>query len=756
MKFYLKSIFIVLAVMLLAGCSAMKYVPEDEKLYDGAIIKLKSETVEKGLGIITTELESVVRPVPNSKILGMRLGLRAHYKAQREKPGFLNRFFNKRIGEEPVYMSDLDVERTKELLDNRLENRGFYRNDIIAKVDEKERTGNVTYEILVRKPYRLENYIVDTDSLPIYKEIKNALASSPIKKGVRYDLAVFKRERERIDKHLKEQGYYNFNADFLIFEVDTNRYKDKRYDLFLRLKRQVPLKSMVPYNVETVNVFPEYNLETDGKKLDTTVVNGIRFIQRPEFFKPKHLEPYILFEPGKKYNPTASRLTSNRLASIGTYKFINIKYETQDSIKSPYDTGKLYSRILLSPLNKRAIRTELQAVTKSNNFSGPGLAVVYSNRNLFKGGETLNISGNIGYETQVSSGDNAGLSSTQLGLKTDLIFPRLLFPIKLVDRFEYAIPKTIVSLGAEYLNRSKLYSLTSFKGSFGYTWNANKYVYHQLNPISLNYVSLGNTTPEFEAILTDNPFLRNSFDQQFIAGLTYSFTYSELGVSSRANPLYFNANFDIAGNTIDLLSSKTNEDGNKEFLGLEYAQYAKLDVDFRYYFNLGNDQKIVSRLFAGVGLPYGNSDVLPFSKQFFAGGPYSVRAFRIRSLGPGTYRPEDGDQGSFFDQSGDIRLEANLEYRFPIVSYLKGAIFADAGNVWLINENDTLPGGKFTGDFINQLGMGVGAGLRVDIQNFVIRFDLAAPLRDPTAPEGEEFNFDISNPVLNFAIGYPF
>ena len=170
---------------------------------------------------------------------------------------------------------------------------------------------------------------------------------------------------------------------------------------------------------------------------------------------------------------------------------------------------------------------------------------------------------------------------------------------------------------------------------------------------------------------------------------------------------------------------------------------------------MGNDQKLIARLFGGWGLAYGNSNTLPFSKQYFSGGPYSVRAFRIRSLGPGTYTPNDDDSGSFFDRAGDIRLEANLEYRFPIIPYLKGAVFADAGNVWLMEENDALSGGKFSSNFINELGIGAGIGLRVDIQNFVIRFDLAAPINDPSEEE-QNFNFDVANPILNFAIGYPF
>lgn len=217
---------------------------------------------------------------------------------------------------------------------------------------------------------------------------------------------------------------------------------------------------------------------------------------------------------------------------------------------------------------------------------------------------------------------------------------------------------------------------------------------------------------------------------------------------------YLNANIETAGNTMSLFSKEAEE--SRTAFGLKYAQFAKADADFRYHFNLGNEQKIATRLFAGLGIPYGNSDVMPFSRQYFSGGPYSVRAFRIRSLGPGSYKPDDTGNLSYFDQSGNLRLEGNIEYRFPIISFLKGAVFADAGNVWITRENPVLPGGKFGKDFLSELGVGAGVGLRVDIQNFVIRLDVAAPMRVPFLPEGERWTFAFDEPVFNFAVGYPF
>ena len=746
--------------LLLQSCSIERFIPEGELIYEGATVKVESDTLVEDLDLIKNELDGVVRPEPNSKFLGMRPGLYFHYKAQREKPGFINKFFNKKIGEEPVYASDVQPYEVEQILLNRLENNGFFYSSATSVIEEdpENKEAKAVYNLRVKDPYVLKTYQLDTDSLLVYQGIKTTLDKTIIKPEMRFDLGKMKVERDRIDTELKKKGYYNFNPGFLIFESDTNQYEKKNFDLYLRLKNDVPTKSIVPYKIGRVNVYPNYTVEQDSILQDTTKFENKNFFQDEEFFLPKRLDPFILIEKGQYYDPDVSRSTSRRLGSIGAYKFINIQYDELDTGGSD-SLGLLEANIFLSPLNKRAIRTELQAVTKSNSFSGPTLALTFSNRNLFKGGELLNVSAKFGYEVQISGGDQSGLSSIQAGISADLIFPRLLFPISFdEDWFKYNIPKTKVSLGVDYLNRSQLFSLGSILATFGYTWQANRYVTHALNPISLNYVKFSNTD-EFQEILDDNPFLQSSFDQQFISGLTYSFTYNGMVDVNKRHQFFINANFDTAGNSISLFSGGASGDEPQEFLGLEYAQYAKVDADMRYHLNLGNDQKIATRLFAGIGKPYGNSDVLPYTKQYFSGGPYSVRAFGTRSLGPGTYNADENSTGetSYFDQTGNIRLEANIEYRFPLINVVKGAFFVDAGNVWNTSDNvNSIPEGKFTSDFINELGIGAGFGVRVDIQSFVIRLDLAAPWHDPSQPEGERWNFDVSNPVLNFAIGYPF
>ncbi|MFD2551473.1 BamA/TamA family outer membrane protein [Bizionia sediminis] len=738
------------------SCSITKYIPENERLYTGANLTIQSEASIENKADLKTDLQAVLKPQPNSKILGMHLGLYYYYKNQTEKPGFINKWLYKKIGEEPIYQSDVETYEVEDLLLNRLENKGFFYGRATAVFEETDKKAAVTYNINVPKPYRMEQYKLDTMPTSIGKSIEALMPETVFEKNMRFDLNRMKQERNRIDKGLKQKGYYNFNDSFLIFQADTNNYTNKQFDLFLKLKNDVPQKSIIPYKLSTINIYPTYRV-SDSVSAQTTSYNNKQYIQEEEFFKPAYLDPFITLETNQFFNPADSRNTARRLSTIGAYKYVNIQYQELDSLAAD-GSGLLEANIFLSPLNKRALRAELQVVTKSNNFAGPAFSLTLSNRNLFGGGETFNITPKIGYEKQLGGKQNSGNSSLELGIQNELIFPRVLFPIKINDDFfKYSIPKTKTSLSVDYLKRSNLYTLLSGTALFGYLWDANRYVTHEINPISLNYTELLNNTPEFEAILENDPFLRRSFDQQFIAGLTYGFTYNEMIDTQKKHQLFFNFTLDLAGSTIGLFGKDQGPEKPKTFLGFEYAQYAKADIDFHYHFNFGNEKVIAARLFGGYGLAFGNSDVVPFVKQYYSGGPYSVRAFNIRSLGPGTYNSDTSQNSVFFDKTGNIRLEANLEYRFPIISFLKGAVFADAGNIWNSKENPIYNGAdKFDGNFLSELGMGAGIGLRVDIQSFVIRFDLAAPFHDPALPKGKRFDFDVSEPILNFAIGYPF
>ncbi|MCR9014814.1 outer membrane protein assembly factor [Aquiflexum gelatinilyticum] len=759
------SIILSIFLLLSFSCGVKKFIPEGQRLYTGHVLNLEAPLTKSERSNLQSDLDNLVKPEPNAKILGTRFGLWAHYKSSKEKPGFINRFLGKRFGEKPVYLSDVQPERTTGILINRLENMGYFFGEPKYELIENGKFVRIEYTLSFGEPYRLETYQLLGDSLEVIQEIKTSLDKTDLVKGSKLDLDNLKKERERIDLELKSKGYYNFNGDLLIFEADTNQYEDRRFDLYLRLKGNTPVKSKFPYTIQDIKVFPNYAINEDITDPDTVNINGIDIIQSELVFKPDLLANYILFREGSKFDPQISRQTSNRLSSIGNFRYVNISFEEADSIRGEDGNYPLNARILLSPLNQRSVRAEVQGVTKSNSFVGPALQLNFQNRNLFKGGEIFNLTAKFGYEVQLQSGDRQAQQSIEFGLQGSLVFPRVLFPVPVMNRFKFAIPKTRITAGVEYQNRTDLYLLNSYNTSFGYFWNINKYTYHEFNPISASIVNLIRTTPEFDEILESNPFLRRSFEQQFILGMNYTFNYNQLVDTHRKNAIFFSTTIDLAGNFLKGINTLLDTENPGFVFGLEYAQFVKNEMDIRFYHKFSKESMIVTRLYGGVGVPLGNSVSLPFVKQFFSGGPRSVRAFRIRSLGPGIFLPEDASTSGFFDQAGDIRLEGNVELRFPLNKYLKGAVFTDAGNIWLFNENDALPGGKFSRNWAKELGVGAGFGLRIDINLFVLRFDLAFPVRKPWLPENDRWldTFNVldaawrrENMVLNFAIGYPF
>jgi outer membrane translocation and assembly module TamA len=751
------------------SCNTTKNLQEGERLYEGGKIKVTETENSKYKKELEGDLEEVNKPKPNEKLAGMRLGLWAYQKVENDKAGFYAKWVNKRIGEKPVLLDRVNSNSVKKLMKNRMENLGYFNSTISHEMYQKKKTGYIKYEISPGSRIHIDSIHykkvgeqkVDSLILHYLREEK------PIKENEPFSLQKLKDTRTNISDFLKKQGYYYFTSSNLIFEADTLSTEEPNKAIMeLRIKDNASELAFVPFEIKEIHVFPKYSLDTSegAKSADTTVLNEVEFIQSEIFFRPDRLYPYLFMQEGELYNPENESNTNKRLNSLKTYRFVNIRYQEDSLLEN--GIGQLNANIYLSPLSKRSFRSELQAVSKSNNFVGPTLNFEYLNRNLFKGGEALRLSTKVGYEAQLNGREiNAGLNSIETGVAAELIIPRMVTPFPIEEKFRYAIPKTKFKLSYDLLNRSQWFNLNSFLAIYGFEWNPTIFVTHNLNPISINYISVGNESDAFEKLKIDNPFLARSFEQQFIPGMSYSFQWSQLVRNIKTNRFFFSFNADFAGNALAVAQNIGGVKGDdKKFWGQSYAQFSRFDFDLRNYQNIGNESRLVSRVFAGIGLPYGNSVSLPYSKQYFSGGPNSVRAFRIRSLGPGNYHPKDsvGDGTSFFDQAGDIKIEANLEYRFPIVSFLKGAVFTDAGNVWLRNTDGR--NGKFTSNWINEIAIGSGLGFRVDIEFFVIRLDVATPLRKPT-DNGFQWqdSFELGNKSWrqeninwNFGIGYPF
>ncbi len=776
------ALFIVL--LLLAGCSSTKYVPEGDALFAGYKVKVKDKGDSSNRkGELETNLTNVVRPKPNASILGLRPKLWIYNAFYTTKEKGLKHWIQKKFGEAPVLLSTVDTASIGTTMSGYLQNKGYFKNTVESETTIKKKIGNIKWTTTVSEPYRIRKleYTLH-DSLPVNRAITSTQAASLLKPGDPYDLQVMLAERTRIDQELKEQGFFYFSPDFLIFSVDTVAGEQRQADVLLRTKRNVPTEAVHPYTIDDVYIFANYTLGDSVSISDTLDVRGYHYIPDENYVKAKYLLKSIFLEKDSLYTRENHLLTTSRLMGLSAYKFVNIDYATDTTQKNKLDTF-----IYLTPSFKKSLRAEAKMVSKSNNFAGPGLTVSFKNRNAFKGSELLNVEFTGNFESQIGGTDKTtttdgenptkdkGLRSYELGVQTTLTIPRIVSPFRFQNLRSEFVPQTRIAAGFNLLNRVQFFQMNSFNASYAYAWRPKQTITHDLTPINLQYVQMGKRTEAFDTLLAQRPYLQQSFQNQFIIGSIYQFTYSTQMFENRTHQFFDNFTIDVSGNVLNAAQSlagseKPSQESPRTIFGQAYSQYALVQNDFRYYLNLSKESQLVTRLALGVGYPYGNSVYLPYAKQFSVGGPNSIRAFRARSIGPGTHQSEGSNATSYFDQTGDLKLEANLEYRFPIFSYIKGAVFVDAGNIWLVNESVNAAGepdrvgGKFSKDFLSELAIGTGVGIRVDIGFFVIRADVGIPVQVPYLPKGQRFILDEFKPtfngensmVLNIGIGYPF
>lgn len=766
----------LIAVLLLYGCSNTKYLPEGDMLYIGGEVKV-NDTVfpRKERKALEKELEPLLRPKPNSKILGLRVKLWFYNIAGEPKKdrGFRYWLRNK-VGEPPVLFSQVDLDYNADVLQNYAENKGFFKTITTADSTSHNRRAKALYEVTPKRQYTIRKVIYPGDSAAteIDSTVANIKRRTRLKKGQPYDLAVIKEERERIDRRLKNKGYYYFNPDYILVQVDST-VGDHQVDLIVKVKDETPERAKRVYTIDEIYVYPNYSLN-NNRDTARVVADSVKhykdftIIDPENTFRPIIFDRTLFFHKGDIYSRRDHNLSLNRLVNLGVFKFVKNEFRPSDSLDTALD-----AYYYLTPLPKKSIRVETIAKTNSANYNGSELNVNWSNRNAFKAAELLTISAFGGLEVQVA-GQNKGFNVYRVGGEASLVWPRFISPIHIADSSAF-VPRTRAMVSYEYQNRAKLYSLNSFRSQFGYLWKDNIRTEHQLNVLDVNFVSPATVTDLYKQQIdedkeltgNDPSALEKVIEKQLIFGPTYSYMYTNTMRKRRKHTFYYKGSLDLAGNIAGLVTGANVKQGDTtKVLGVAFSQFVKMEHDFRHYMRLGENSQLASRIIAGVGLPYGNSSELPFIRQFFIGGTNSIRAFRARSIGPGTFRP-DVDQYDFLpDQSGDIKLEMNTEYRAKLFSVVHGALFVDAGNIWLWNDNEAKPGAQFSSDFLNELAVGTGAGLRIDLSFLVLRLDLAWPLRKPWRPEGnrwvvDEIDFGSKywrkeNLVFNLAIGYPF
>ncbi|MEO8086014.1 MAG: BamA/TamA family outer membrane protein [Bacteroidota bacterium] len=761
----MKSIYFVLIAICLSACSGLRTLPDGEKLYTGAKVIVVSNEKLRDKGEIKNNVEAVLRPAPNKKFLGNRPKVWIYNITNDKKGKGFKHWLKTKVGEPPVLMSSVKPDITKGLIDAALFNRGIFNSLTESKTEEKEKRGKVIYTVHAHNPYTIKivNFPSGMDS--VSQAITATKDKTILKPGRDYNLEGLRNERKRIDESLKNAGYFYFSADYILFKADTS-VADKNVSLTLTLKENIPLENLLVYRINNVSVVNDFMLaENDTMQKDTLTLDGVLFIGNRNI-RPKVILRSVFLKKGEVYSRRNHNITLSRLMGMGTFKFVRVNFASTDTLHPGY----LNAEIQLTPSPRKSIQLELQTISKSNNFLGPALNVAYQNRNSLRGAELLKVNLKGSLETQLT-GKEKNVFSYEIGPQVELIIPRIMAPFRLRQPRSIYIPKTKISGSFDYLRRVNFYDLNSLQFQFGYNWKENIKIEHVLNPVSMNYFTVRNKSDEFQNLLLENPFFKRSFEDQFIAGINYAFTFDEQVIPLQKSMFYLHFTTDFAGNTITAYNRIFNgKDANPDrpltIAGIPYSQFMRFTVDLRNYFNFSQKQKLVVRLYTGMGYPYGNSSTLPYVKQFFSGGPNSVRAFRINSLGPGI-TPPNKISNAILRNGGDLKLEGNTEYRFDIYKIVKGAFFVDAGNMW-IQKKDTqnIYAGFKRSELISQLAAGSGFGLRFDASFFVLRFDLAFPIRKPWLEPSQRWVLNnISagssawrreNLVLNVAIGYPF
>jgi outer membrane protein assembly factor BamA len=756
-----------LALIFLNSCSGTQGLPEGKKLFTGAVVKLKSDKPIPTEKEIIPQLEAVITPKPNASFLGLRPKLSIYNMMGKSEKGFTG-WIKKTLGEAPVLYDSLNNKKVTDLMLNRLNNNGYFNSRVEVKKTERRKTVSLTYTAVLHEPYRIKEVVFpggDSAATQLHRDITATQAGTRLKPGELYNLNNLISERQRIDSVLKNQGYFYFSPDYILFKADSS-YRDHTVKLYVQLKPEVPAKARRAYTLNKLIIYTDYTVGYDTIPMKPPVViKGYRYYPDENSLRAKRLLPSVFLEPGKLYARKDHALTLSRLMGLGLFKFVAIDFSESDSAGS-----QLNAAVRLTPMLNQSFRAELEMTSKTNGFAGPGLNFSFRHRNLLRGAELLVVTLRAGQETQVAkrntestnNTNNSALNSVELGLTADLFVPRVISPVKLpISRSEF-VPKTRFRLGYEYRNRVNYFQLNGYNLSYSYIWRPKATITHELTPINIQYTKLLNQTPEFDALLARNSYLARTFEEQFIIGSMYYFTYNTQVIPNRTDNIYFNGGVDLSGNLLSLISGGYNKTDNEPstIAGQPFSQYTKFDADFRYYHSFSKKATLATRMILGVGYPYGNSSTLPYIKQYSIGGTNSIRAFRARSIGPGVYR--DTSNVGFFDQTGDIKFEANVEYRFDLLSpYLEGAFFVDAGNIWLSQKTPEKPGAEFQfNKFLNQLAVGTGFGFRIDAQVVIIRFDIGIPVRVPYLKASEQTVLTIPPPtkdmVLNIAIGYPF
>lgn len=781
-KFLFASIFIT--VLILSSCNPTKYVPANQSLLYENSINLNKDYIKK------STLEPYIKQQPNKKIFGTRFYLGIYNLSNIDKTTGFHEWL-RRIGEEPVIFDPSAAMQSSEQIRSYVASKGYFDGKVIDSVETEERKTRVFYNVDLKPAYTVRNIKFNiTDTLIrtyFYFDSVNCL----LERGKAYDVDILQQERSRFERFVRDQGFYAFSSDYISFDVDSTA-GNRQVDIYYNIRNSVTMDNfnritVLPhpiYQVRNIYIFPDFDpgiaLQQGDEyfqNLDTISYNGYFFVVpegRPVIRYDLILQTLYL-RPGVDYNLTNTDQTQSHLMSLKVYRLVNISYNEIDVPEDPKTLRRsLNCNIMLTLLVPQSYRIELEGTNSSGNIGG-AVNLVYQHKNLFHGAELFSTSLRGAYEA-IKQSDRLR-SIQEYGAEASLRFPQFLIPFLDTEGFIRKYNPSTNIVAAYNYQAMPLFTRTLASATFGYTWKAGRYQTHIVNPLQLNLVKLPQIDPDFRRKI-EQSFQAFSYRDVMILGGGYSYIFNNQLIQQSRDYIFLRINVETAGNMNSLLSrisgAKKSGPSTYMFLGQPYAQYVRGDIDVRYNYSFNDVSSIVYRGFLGVGMPYGNSRSIPFEKQYFGGGANSLRAWQVRSIGPGSYDPtSELDSIGFLNQTADIKLEFNVEYRFKLFWIMEGALFADIGNIWTYNSDEERPGTQFSfrekrlaetnqllaRPFYKDFAVGTGMGLRFDFKFVIGRLDVGMKLRDPRIDQGWILGnrpYRRRDFALVLGIGYPF
>lgn len=767
--------------VVLASCKSTKTLVDGQYLLNTVIIKNEIKDISE------ENLVPFLKQRPNSKMLGLvRNRLFFYNFAYSVKNPKLKKLLMN-SAEPPVIFDSLLTEKSRKQLELYVHNKGFFNSsvsDSVVITTEKKIT--VYYRVTPSVPYTIRNIaysIVDPQIDQIVTRDTKTL--SLLKSGNRYDQDVLQQERDRITKDLRNRGFYAFVKEYIYFQVDS-ALNNHQVDVMLGIKNRSTEegeKKHERYYINNIYIQTDYNFR-NNIITDTLKFKDYNFLTNGKLkYKPKALSQQVFYKKDDLFKVDKLTLTYNRLSNLNIFRSVNIRFE--DAPSDSMGNKQLDCRIELTPSPTNAFSIEMEGTHNTTNANGIAGSIVYKNKNLFKGAEIFEFRIKGAMQVQKSLADTivndqeilSFFNTIEFGPEISISFPKFLIPWN-TEKFSKSFnPKTTLAASYTFQKRTD-YKREMANLSLTYNWKETEFKTHMITFPSFNYIKVDTNSLILKSDkLETDPVLKSQFSDQFITGFKYSFIYNNQRLNQISDFIYFRGNIEFAGNSLRLISylaeSSPNSFGQYQMLGIHYAQFVIPDFSVTYHKMFSRYNSLVSRINIGVGVPYLNSRALPFVKSFSAGGPNDIRAWKVYSLGPGSYHDEVQNK-----QVGDIKLELNIEGRFDIYKYLEGALFVDAGNVWLMQKDENRVGGNFMfqGDdnFIDQVAIGAGVGARFDFSFFILRIDMALPIRTPYLEDGEKWiwyavqhpgvydeggvwkNEVLDRVIYNFGIGYPF